>query len=70
MGITAGQLAGGAVAGGFADANSVGFGAFYLTAPQQVSIQAFGQPSYGADGAGGLRLTLLDGRRNVVAAVP
>jgi len=56
--------------GGFADANTVGFGAFYLTAAQQVTIQVFGQPSYGADGAGGLRLTLLDARRSVVATVP
>jgi hypothetical protein len=70
MGMTTGQFAGGAVAGGFADANAVGFGAFYLTAAQQVTIQVFGQPSYGADGAGGLRLTLLDARRNVIATVP
>lgn len=70
MGMITGQLAGGCVAGGFADANSVGFGAFYLTAPQQVSIQVFGQPSYGADGAGGLRLTLMDAKRKVIATAP
>jgi hypothetical protein len=70
MGMITGQFAGGGVAGGFADANTVGFGAFYLTAPQQVSIRVLGQPSYGADGAGGLRLTLLDARRNVIATVP
>jgi sugar lactone lactonase YvrE len=70
MGMTTGQFAAGAVAGGFADANTVGFGAFYLTAAQQVTIQVFGQPSYGADGAGGLRLTLLDAGRNVIASVP
>jgi len=45
MGIMTGQFAAGAVAGGFADANTVGFGAFYLTAAQQVTIQVFGQPS-------------------------
>jgi sugar lactone lactonase YvrE len=70
MGMITGQLAGGGVAGGFADAQTAGFGAFYLTAPQQVSIRVLGQPSYGADGAGGLRLTLLDARRNVIASVP
>ena len=70
MGMITGQFAGGAVAGGFADANTVGFGAFYLTVAQQVTIQVLGQPSYGADGAGGLRLTLLDARRNVIATVP
>jgi hypothetical protein len=70
MGIITGQFASGAVAGGFADLNTVGFGAFYLTAAQQVTIQVFGQPSYGADGAGVLRLPLLDARRNVIAAVP
>ena len=60
----------GLISGGFIDANSVGFGGFNLTAAQQVTIQVFGQPSYGADGAGGLRLTLYDARRNVIASVP
>jgi len=54
--------------GGFADSNTIG--AFYLTAAQQVTIQVFGQPSSGADGAGVLRLTLLDAGRNVIATVP
>jgi len=39
--------------GGFAGPNSFGFGAFDLAAPQQVSIQVYGQPSFGADGGGG-----------------
>jgi hypothetical protein len=64
------QFSGGVVIGGFADRNSVGFGGFNLSAAQQVSIQVFGQPSYGADGAGGLRLTLYDASRNVIATVP
>ena len=68
--VAGGTTARAAVAGGFADSNTVGFGAFYLTAAQQVTIQVFGQPSYGADGAGVLRLTLLDARRNVIATVP
>ena len=70
MALGATQFAGGVDAGGFAVANAVGFGAFYLTAAQQVTIQVFGQPSYGADGAGGLRLTLYDASRNVIATVP
>ena len=41
-----------------------------LTAPQQVTIQVFGQPTYGADAAGGLRLTLYDSKSNVIATVP
>ena len=70
MGMITGQFAGGGVAGGFAGANTVGFAAFFLTAQQQVTVRVLGQPSYGADGAGGLRLTLLDARRNVIATVP
>jgi hypothetical protein len=38
------QFAAGAVAGGFADANTVGFAAFYLTAAQQVTIQVSASP--------------------------
>ena len=49
---------------------TVGFGGFYLTAPQQVVIRVLGQPSYGADGAGGVKLTLYDVNQNVVATVP
>ena len=63
-------ITGGADAGGFASTNSVGFGAFYLNSPAQVSLQVFGQPTYGAVGAGSLRLTLFDAGRNVIATVP
>jgi len=63
-------FAGAANFGGFAAPASVGFGAFYLAAPQQVSIQVYGQPSLGMDAAGGLRLTLYDANRNVIATVP
>ncbi len=71
MALGATQFAGGVVIGGFAaPANSTGFGGFDLTAPQQVTIQVFGQPTYGADGAGGLRLTLYDANRNVIATAP
>jgi hypothetical protein len=70
MALGATQFAGGVVIGGFAGPNSTGFGGFYLSAAQQVTIQVLGQPSYGADGAGGLRLTLYDASRNVIATVP
>jgi hypothetical protein len=70
MGMSTGQFAGGAVAGGFADANTVGFGGFFLSSQQQVSIRVVGQPTYGAAGAGVLRLTLYDANRNVIATVP
>jgi hypothetical protein len=71
MALGATQFAGGVVIGGFAaPTNSTGFGGFDLTAPQQVTIQVFGQPTYGADGAGGLRLTLYDANRNVIATAP
>jgi hypothetical protein len=58
------------VAGGFAGPNTVGYSDLSLTAPQQSTIRMYGQPSYGADGAGGLRLTLYGASRNVVAIVP
>ena len=48
---------GGVVIGGYAGPNTTGFGGFYLSAAQQVTI-VFGQPTYGTAGAGGLRLTL------------
>ena len=70
MALSAPYFFGGGDVGGFAGPNSVGFGAFNLTAAQQVSIQVYGQPSYGAAGAGGLRLTLYDANRKVIAAVP
>ena len=70
MALGATQFSGGAVIGGFAGPKSVGFGGFYLSAAQQVTIQVFGQPSYGADGAGSLRLTLYDASRKVIATVP
>ncbi len=70
MAVGATYFQGGVDVGGFASPNSVGFGAFYLTAAQQVNIQIYGQPSYGANGAGGLRLTLYDANRNVIATVP
>jgi len=63
-------FAGAANFGGFAAPASVGFGAFYLAAPQQVNIQVYGQPSLGVDAAGGLRITLYDANRNVIATVP
>jgi len=56
--------------GGLAAPGSVGFGSFYLAAPQQVDIQVYGQPSLGVDAAGGLRLTLYDANRNLIATVP
>jgi NHL repeat-containing protein len=70
MSVEAPQLSGGVVVGGFAGAHTVGYSGFYLTAPQQITIRMYGQPSYGADGAGGLRLTLYDAVRNVIATVP
>jgi hypothetical protein len=70
MEMSAGQLAGGGNAGGFAEANTVGFSAFYLPEAQQVTFQVLGQPTYGIDSAGGLRLTLRDANRNVIATVP
>ena len=70
MSVEAPQLSGGVVVGGFAGVNTVGYSGFYLTAPQQVTIRLYGQPSYGADGAGGVRLTLYDAGRNVIATVP
>lgn len=70
MAVGATQFAAGCVAGGFADAGTVGFGGFFLSSQQQVSIGVVGQPTYGADGAGGLRLTLYDAQRNVIAIVP
>lgn len=63
-------FAGAANFGGFAAPGSVGFGSFYLAAPQQVDIQVYGQPSLGVDAAGGLRLTLYDANRNVIATMP
>ncbi len=63
-------FAGAANFGGFAAPGSVGFGAFYLASPQQVNIQVYGQPALGVDAAGGLRLTLYDANRNVIATVP
>ena len=63
-------FAGAANFGGFAAPASVGFGAFYLAAPQQVNIQVYGQPSLGVDAAGGLRITLYDANCNVIATVP
>lgn len=63
-------FAGAANFGGFAAPGSVGFGAFYLASPQQVSIQVYGQPALGVDAAGALRLTLYDANRNVIATVP
>ncbi len=70
VGLATTEFAGGANFGGFVAPGSVGFGAFYLTAPQQVSIQVYGQPSLGVDAAGGLRLTLYDANLNILAAVP
>ena len=63
-------FAGAANFGGFAAPGSVGFGSFYLASPQQVNIQVYGQPALGVDAAGGLRLTLYDANRNVIATVP
>ena len=63
-------FAGAAYFGGFVAPGSGGFGSFYLAAPQQVSIQVYGQPSLGVDAAGGLRLTLYDANRNVISTVP
>lgn len=70
MALSAPDFTGGVDLGGFAGPGSVGFGAFYLTVAQQVTIQVYGQPSYGADGAGGLRLTLYDVNHTVIATVP
>ena len=70
MSVEAPRLSGGVVVGGYAGTNTVGFGGCYLTAPQQVVIRVLGQPSYGADGAGGVKLTLYDVNQNVVATVP
>jgi hypothetical protein len=70
MALGANQFSGGVDVGGFADAGTVGFGAFFVPASQQVTIHVLGQPSYGAEGAGGLRLTLRDANRNVIATVP
>jgi hypothetical protein len=70
VGLGTTEFAGGANFGGFAVPGSVGFGSFYLTAPQQVNIQVYGQPSLGVDAAGGLRLTLYDANLNVIATVP
>jgi len=63
-------FAGAANFGGFAAPGSVGFGSFYLATAQQVNIQVYGQPSLGADAAGGLRLTLYDANRNVITTAP
>lgn len=70
MALGANQFAGGVNVGGFAGPSTVGFGGFYVPAAQLVTIHVLGQPSYGADGAGGLRLTLRDASRNVIATVP
>lgn len=70
MALGAPNFTGGVVVGGFAVPNSVGFGAFDLTVAQQVTIKVFGQLTFGAAGAGGLRLTLYDASRNVIASVP
>ena len=70
MTLGADQIAGGVNAGGFAEESTVGFAAFYVPVAQSVTIHVRGQPSYGADGAGGLRLTLRDANRNVIATVP
>lgn len=70
MVLGADQIAGGLNAGGFAKASTIGFAAFHVPTAQQVMIRVLGQPSYGAAGAGGLRLTLRDANRNVIATVP
>lgn len=70
VGIGTTEFAGDANFGAFAAPGSVGFGSFYLAAPQQVTIQVYGQPSLGVDAAGGLRLTLYDANLNVIATVP
>ncbi len=70
MSVEAAHLSGGVVVGGYAGVNTVGYSGFYLTAPQQITIRMYGQPSYGADGAGGVRLMLYDAGRNVIATVP
>jgi sugar lactone lactonase YvrE len=70
VGVGTTEFAGDVNFGAFAAPGSVGFGSFYLAAPQQVTIQVYGQPSLGVDAAGGLRLTLYDANLNVIANVP
>ena len=71
MSVQASQLlSGGVGVGGYAGAGTVGFSGFDLSTPQEVTIRVVGQPTYGTDGAGGVRLVLYDINRNVVASVP
>jgi trimeric autotransporter adhesin len=68
--LSAPAFSGVAYTGGFVEAGTVGFGAFYLPEAQQVSLKVFGQAQYGGDGAGALRLTLRDASQNVLLTVP
>ncbi len=63
-------FSGGADAGGFLAAGLVGFAALYTTEEQDIHIQAFGQPSYGGDGAGAMVLRIYDEQRRLLRTIP
>ena len=67
--LSADSFAGGIKVGGFVGQGLVGFGAFYVPEPQEVTIRLFGA-TYGNDGASCVQLTLLDASRKVIATSP
>lgn len=69
LGLAADFFVGGVNTGGFLGQGSVGFGAFYISDTQEVTMRLFGRTTYGPNGAGDLILTLRDANRNVITTV-
>ncbi len=69
LGLAADFFVGGVDVGGYIGPGSVGFGAFFLTDGQEVTISLFGRSTYGPPGAGNLILTLRDSNRNIIQTV-
>lgn len=69
-----GAFQGGAVVGGYHAEHPLGgvsgFAGFCLGTSHSSSLRVLGAPSYGASGAGDLRLRLLDAQQSVLSSVP
>ncbi len=69
-----GGFQGGAVVGGYHSAapgnGASGFAGFCLATPHTVSVRVLSRPSYGEQGAGDLRLRLLDGQLRSIGVMP
>ncbi len=69
LGLVADNFVGGLATGGYLVPNLAGFGAFYLSEAQTVTIRLLGHASSGPWGAGDMVLTLKDAQRRVLRTV-